>query len=213
MRNGLLGAGVVVALTGALLGSAGCVRVTSIDIPHPLTHGGVVPNRVSNPNMESSNYYGLPPATFQDDASLVSVDAQQACFAVTLRSDGDHANLATLSGWRVFMRGDPSIENMSPVFGPAAPEAVQPMQGSVPRRQYAGTYTSCVRYSYGTQCSQQPRYITVRVPAIVNVVSGGGAVCFAHGGTVNRGTQQLTLHLDDPNNVSRRMAFRWHFTQ
>lgn len=212
MREGFLRRGLLTVLAaGALVSATGCVRAISIDIPHPLTRGGVAPNRIPNPDEADSETYGLPYGTFQDEASLVSLDAQQACFAVSLRTDGDHPDRATLSYWRVFLRGDPNIENMSPNFGPAMAQSVQPMQGSVARQQYAGTYTTCTRYSYGTRCEQHPRYITVRVPAIVNVITGGGTVCFAHGGTINRATQQITLHLDDPNNVGRRIAFRWRF--
>jgi len=201
-----------VLVAAAFFGAGtGCVRAVSIDIPHPLTRGGVVPNRIPHVDVDTAAYFGLPYGTFNREASLVSLDAQQACFAVTLRSDGDHGDLATLSAWRVFVRGDPNIELMSPVFGPAAAQNVLPMQGSVPQQRYAGTYTTCTRYSYGVQCTNHPRYITVRVPAIVNVVTGGGAVCFPHGGTMNRATQQITLHLDDPGNVSRRLAFRWRF--
>lgn len=212
MTKGFLHRGLVAVLAvGALGSSVGCVRAISVDIPHPLTRGGVQPNRIPNPDESDSRYFGLPIGTFQDEASLVSLDAQQACFTVTVRTDGDHANLGTLGNWRVFLRGDPNIELMNPTFGPPAQQTVVAMQGSVPQRQYAGTYTTCTRYTYGTRCEQHPRYITVRVPAIVNVVTGGGAVCFAHGGTINRATQQVTLHMDDPGNVGRRVAFRWRF--
>ena len=47
-------------------------------------------------------------------------------------------------------------------------------------------------------------WVAVRDPAMITVVTGGGSVCFAHGGSVNPRTEQLTLHMDDPNNVGNR---------
>lgn len=199
------------SLVAAALATGGCVHAVTVQIPNPLTRG-LVPNRIPNEDQSTANYFGLPYNTFTSEASLVSLDAQRACFNVVLRVDGEHAPLATPANWRTFMRGDPNIENMEPIFGPPAQQQMQQMQGSIPRQRFAGYYTSCTRYSYGTQCTQQPRYITVREPAIITVITGGGSVCFAHGGTVNPRTEQITLHLDDQQNVSRRLAFRWRFT-
>jgi hypothetical protein len=200
-----------IVLALVLLASSGCVSAVTVQIPHPLTRGGVVANRIPQSDYDRASYFGLPPNTFTSEASLVTLDAQRACFALTLRVDGDQANLANPGEWRVYLRGDPNVENMEPVFGPPGPQTVTPMQGSIPRQQIAGYYTTCTRYSYGVQCTQSPRYVTVRYPALINVVQGGGSVCFAHGGTINRGTEQITLHIDDPNNALHRMAFRWRF--
>jgi len=190
----------------------GCVNAVTVQIPHPVKYG-LQPNRIPQSDIERSNYLGLPSNTFTSEASLISVDANQVCFGVTIRIDGDRAQLADLSQWRVFMRGDPRIEIMSPVFGPPAQQTAVQMQGSVPRQQLVGYTTQCHRYGNSVQCSQQPQYVTVRVPAIVNVLTGGGSVCFAHGGIVNLATEQLTLHLDNPNVVTHRMAFRWRFVR
>jgi hypothetical protein len=212
MSYGLLQRSVaVLATASALLVGGGCPREISVEIPHPLTHGGIAPNRLPNPDPAMADRYGLPLGTFQDDASLAVLDAQRVCFNVALRTVGDQAELATLHNWRVFLRGDPNIENMSPVFGQPAELSDTIMQGSVLQQQYAGTYTSCTRYSYGVSCNQYPRYITVRVPAQVHVIQGGGAVCFAHGGTINRATREITLHMDHPRSVATRVAFRWRF--
>jgi hypothetical protein len=194
----------------ALATAGGCVHAVTVQIPNPLTRG-LVANRVPNPDESTARYFGLPDNVFTSEASLVSLDPQRACFNVVLRVDGEHANLATPQAWRTFMRGAPNIENMEPIFGQPAQQQLAQMQGSIPRQRFAGYYTTCTRYSYGTQCSQQPRYITVREPAVITVVTGGGAVCFAHGGTVNPRTEQITLHMDDPNTVARRLAFRWRF--
>lgn len=198
-------------LASVMLTASGCVTAVTAQIPHPLIRGSVAPNRLQQADYDRASYYGLPSNTFTSEATLLSLDAQRACFGVTLRIDGDHANLATLGQWRVYLRGDPNIELMEPVFGPPGPPTVTPMHGSIPRQQFAGYYTSCTRYTYGTRCTQEPRYITVRYPAVVNVVSGAGTVCFAHGGAINPRTEQITLHLDDPDNSLHRLAFRWRF--
>jgi hypothetical protein len=195
----------------AALGASGCVNAVTVQIGHPLTRGGVPQNRIVQADEDRASYLGLPPNTFRNEASLVALDAQRACFALSLRIDGDHANLANPADWRVYLRGDPNIENTEPVFGPPAAQQVTPMAGSIPRQQLAGYTTNCTRIGSGVRCSQNPRYVTVRYPATINVVSGGGTVCFVHGGSVNRATEQLTLHMDDPNNALHRLAFRWRF--
>lgn len=196
-------------LAAATLTGAGCVTAVTVQIPHPLTRG-LVQNNVPVADDERAAYFTLPPGTFLRTASLVQIDAQRVCFAVTLAADGNRTQLADMGGWRTFLRSD-GFESMEPVFGPPAAQSVIPMRGTIPRQQFAGYYTSCTRYSYGTRCTQQPRYITVRDPAVINVVRGGGTVCFQHNGRINATTEQVTLHMDDPVTVTNRMAFRWRF--
>lgn len=206
--NGIVSTAMVAA---AVATTGGCVSAVTITIPNPLTRG-LVANRIPNADESTASYFGLPYGTFTSEASLVSLDPQRACFNVVLRVEGSHAQNATPANWRTFLRGDPNVENMEPIFGPPAPQQAMQMQGSIPRQRFAGYYTTCTRYSYGTRCSQQPRYITVREPAIITVITGGGSVCFAHGGQITPRTEQVTLHLDDQQNVSRRLAFRWRFS-
>ncbi|MEI8258772.1 MAG: hypothetical protein WCJ30_24140, partial [Deltaproteobacteria bacterium] len=117
--------------------------------------------------------------------------------------------LALPQGWRVFLRASGGLEDMQPVFGPPAPVYSQSYPGSIPHQQFMGMYTDCMRMGYGMNCTQRPRYVTVREPAMIPVATGSSSVCFAHGGRITAETAEITLHLDAPDDVTRRLAFRW----
>lgn len=189
---------------------SGCLTAVSIQMPHPLTRGVIVDHVIPSSDTQRAATYGLPPETFTSEARMNVLDAERVCFALTLRINGDQGNLAVPGEWRVYLRGDNGLENNQPVFGPPLAPTMTAMNGSVARQQLAGYYNNCTRVGGSLQCSQQPRYVTVRVPAVVNVLTGTGAVCFAHGGSVSRNTRQITLHLDDPDNALHRLAFRWN---
>jgi hypothetical protein len=202
-----LGAAAIVA--GAAL-TGGCVVAATTVIPHPVTHAGVVAtNRIVSLDRDRAGYFGLAEGVFAQEASLLLLDAQRACFAVTLRVERTTEALALPQGWRVFLRGSGGLEDMQPVFGPPAPVMVQNFPGTIPRQHFLGYYTDCVRMGYGTSCTQRPRYVTVREPAMIAVAAGTSSVCFAHGGRITANTDEITLHLDAPDDVTRRLAFRW----
>jgi hypothetical protein len=182
-----------------------CVNPATTVIPNPIVHHGLVANMVPQADTERAGYFGLPAGAFTNEASIVALDPQNICFAVTLRVEGQSPQLAQLSGWRVYLRGDPSVENMQPVFGPPTAPSVLSLPGSIPHQEFMGYSPYCGRWG----CNSSPRYLTVREPANIHVVAQSGSVCFAHGGAINAGTREITLHLDAHGDVMRRLAFRW----
>jgi hypothetical protein len=194
-----------------LLALSSCVTVSTTVIPHPATHGGTIgANRVPFVDRERAEYFAIPPLALASEASLLTLDPQRACFAVTVRAEQANQHLASAEGWRVFLRASGGYQNMQPIFGPPAPTYHQTFAGSVPRQQFAGYYMDCMRVGYAMNCTQRPRYVTVREPVPVTIVTGSSSVCFAHGGRIDANTTEVTLHLDAPDDVTRRMAFRWH---
>lgn len=187
-----------------------CVSTVSVRVPHPLVRGAVTPNSVPQTDVARAEMFALPDPTFVSVARLITLDAERICFDVSVRVDGARQNVARLDGWRVFLRGD-GWENLAPVFGPAYPLTVIPMAGSIPRQQFAGYSQNCMPMGRGMSCSPVPRYIIVREPATIQVLAGRGTVCFNHGGRITPATREVTLHLDDPEDVGYRMAFRWEF--
>lgn len=200
-----------VALCAALVVLPACVNTVSVQVPNPLVRGSVTPNRVPLTDVARAEQFGLPSSTFSSEARLIVLDSERLCFDVSVRVDGARSNIARLDGWRVFIRGD-GWENLEPVFGPAYPLTVIPMAGSIPRQQFAGYSQNCIPMGRGMSCTPQPRYVIVREPATIQVMAGRGTACFNHGGRMTRATREVTLHLDDPNDVGYRLAFRWQFT-
>jgi len=203
---------VSIGVSGALAlgGLSSCVVAATTIIPNPVTHAGVIAaNRIVSADSERAGYFAVPPMAFANEATLVMLDAQRACFAVTLRVERASQQLAVPQGWRVFLRASGGFENMQPIFGPPAQMYTQNFAGSVPRQQFMGYYSDCMRIGYGMNCTQRPRYVTVREPATIPVSTASSSVCFEHGGRINADTGDVTLHLDAPDDVTRRLAFRW----
>jgi hypothetical protein len=199
------------ALLALFLANAACVSVATTVVPHPITHRGLVAqNRVPFVDQERAEYFGIAPAALASEASLLALDRERACFSVTLRIEQANQHLANTDAWRVYLRASGGYQNMDPIFGPPAPNYQQTFAGSVPRQQFAGYYTDCMRVGYGMNCMQRARYVTVREPVAVTIVTGNTSVCFAHHGRIDANTTDVTLHLDAPEDVTRRMAFRWH---
>jgi hypothetical protein len=196
------------ALVPALL-AEDCVSAATTVIPNPAIHHSVAANLVPQADTERASFYDIPNLAFVNEATLLTLDGQNVCFAVTLRVEGQQPQLAALTGWRVYLRGDPDIEIMQPVFGPPTAPSVHTFQGSIPHQEYMGSLANCGRWG----CSSSPRYMTVRQPANIPVITESGSVCFAHGGSVNAGTRQITLHLDAHGDMTRRLAFRWQFAE
>jgi hypothetical protein len=193
------------------LANASCVSVATTVILHPITHGGTIAaNRVPFVDQERAGYFAIPARALSSEASLLTLDPQRACFAITLRAEQANQHLASPEGWRVFLRASGGYQNTQPIFGPPAPTYHQTFAGSVPRQQFAGYYMDCMRVGYAMNCQQRPRYVTVREPVPVTIVTGSSSICFAHGGRIDANTSDVTLHLDAPEDVTRRMAFRWH---
>jgi len=205
------------------LAAAGCTHAQSTQIPNPLVTGKVSQNAIQFPDRGTEMKFELPAGTLVHEASLVSLDDKEACFHVTLRAQGQKRNLANPKSWRVFLRGSPSFEDMSPEFKDLTPESETVVQGSIEKH---ATEHQEICDNSGSNCYQKEIVKTSREPAEIKVVTGGGTVCFANKGNIKKGTEEITLHLDDPNpdvsagagmgmgalaNLQNRVAFRWKF--
>ncbi|MEI8258332.1 MAG: hypothetical protein WCJ30_21865, partial [Deltaproteobacteria bacterium] len=85
------------------MSSSGCVYAATTVIPNPITHAGVVSaNRIASVDSERAGYYAVTPTAFANEASLLVLDAQRACFAVTLRVERANQQLTLPQRWRVF---------------------------------------------------------------------------------------------------------------
>jgi hypothetical protein len=86
--------------------------------------------------------------------------------------------------WRVFLRGKPTFEDMSPKFKDIAPVSEETVAGSVLLSSQSNQRV-CDNTGY---CYNKTVTTSTRVPQDVKVLSGGGTVCFANAGHLNKGT-------------------------
>jgi hypothetical protein len=208
-----------------LLGANACVRSESTTIPNPLKAGQIQQNRIKNPDPKAEARYALPSGTLFHEASLVVLDEEQICFDLVLRVDGQRRSLATPEGWRVFLRGKPEFEDKAPRFSTPAPPEETSVPGVIETR---ATANQRICDSSGNNCYTKDVVITSHTPGQIPIVKAGGVVCFANQGHVTKATQEITLHLDDPNpaqpaapdgttftfgggNLMNRVGFQWKF--
>src|SRR5262245_31935251 len=62
----------------------GCAHSSDVELRDPLAAGAVDINRIVKPHDYIENHRGLPRGSVADEAMLVSVDAQQICFGLTM---------------------------------------------------------------------------------------------------------------------------------
>jgi len=207
------------------LGAVACVHSESTQIPNPLKAGQIQENRIKNADRATEARFSLPSGTLFHEASLVALDEQQICFDLALRVDGQRRSLATPEGWRVFLRGKPEFEDKSPRFGATQPLEESSVPGVI---ETQSTANQRICDSDGGNCYTKDIVITSHTPGRIPIVKGGGLVCFANQGHVTKATQEITLHLDDPNpppapagngatftfgagNLMNRIGFQWKF--
>jgi len=217
----LLSLVLALVLALAAFSSVGCTRTSTIRIRNPAQIGHVEPNRVPIEYARSESLYALPPGSLTDEASLQSFEPRGACFAVTLRNFGEEAASSTLAGYSIRLTGPNDLEIETPAYVQPTETTVAQFQGQVPEQHQTGTTTQCVDNDPNTGACRrwdtQPVYDTVWVPGVVQVVTGGGTVCFANNGQLTPRTQGLSLDLRmrdvsaSNKYTTGRFSFVWEF--
>jgi hypothetical protein len=203
--------------------STGCVHAATMEVPNPVTSKQVPSNAIPFPRPYAEAAHGLPGGTLTDEAALLSVDNDKICFKLTLRSDGARADLAKPGGWRVFLRGKPEFEDMTPEITDEGDPEEKTMQGY---ETLASSAHQQVCDGEG-HCYDRNITTTARIPAEIKVETGKATVCFQNKGHLTGITEEMTLHLDDRTpqlsanqaqpgmfgawGGGQRVAFRWKF--
>jgi hypothetical protein len=203
----------VLMLLGLGAANLACVHAPTAMMANPLSSGQVSENEIHYRDNMNEQQLGVPTGTLAHDASLVSADDKELCFKVKLRTA--RKDLSSPKNWRVFLRGKPDFEDMSPRFKDSDRVTEEVVGGSVLLSSQSQQRV-CDNTGY---CYQKTITSSTRVPQDVKVLTGGGTVCFANAGHLGKGTEEVTLHLDDPSPPSAgmftglmgRVAFRWKF--
>jgi hypothetical protein len=182
-------------------------------MPNPLTAGSVGENDITYHDRSNEQQYGVPTGTLDHEASLISATDKELCFKLTIHTP--RKDLATPKNWRVFLRGKPTFEDMSPKFKETAHISEETVTGSTLVSSQSNQKV-CDNTGY---CYDKTITNSHRVPQDVKILSGGGTVCFANAGHLDKTTEEITLHLDDPSppaagmftGLMGRVAFRWKF--
>jgi hypothetical protein len=203
----------VLLVLGLGASALACVRAPTVNIPNPLSAGSVSENEIKYRDNMNEQQLGIQAGTLEHDATLVSADDKELCFKLKIHTA--RKDLSSPKGWRVFLRGKPTFEDMNPKFKGVESVQEEVMQGSVLLSSQS-TRKVCDNTGY---CIDQTVTNSHRVPQDVKVFTGGGTVCFKNDGHLDKATEEITLHLDDPSPPSAgmftglvgRVAFRWKF--
>jgi hypothetical protein len=211
-----------------LVAAAACTAGPSwTRLANPLRLGRVAVNRVVSDDVATSREYGLPPGALADEARLVALDRTRACFALTLRAESENADQASLAGWQIRLIRPERLAWSEPSSAETAATETAVYNGRRTREEYLGDGVRCssdpvsqrlgARTRSGAQwndrggrhCGVAGQTGPVVERAMVTVVRGGGTVCFAHGGAIDRATRDVQLELRSWNPPDRDLVFRW----
>ncbi len=199
----LIGAGVA----GAALGGGG--RSQSTTIAHPLVTGTLAANQLEIGSGGMEQEYAIPQGTLSDRASMTELTNERVCFAVQLTQLEENAGrYVDLRNWTIV--ADTDDGELAPTEVQPSAASVQSYSGQRGREVQTGSSTECTsrdQYSNCNRWEERPTYSTVYDPATINVVTGGGQICMAHGGRITPATESIELELENVDGGS--MSFEW----
>lgn len=188
-------------------------KTTTTAIRHPMQAGQIDQNRVPISSTAIESRHGLQPTTLDHEASLLSMDPQGICFNVRVRTidDGTGAAWTDLRNWEVTLntQGDNNVSLVSPSVE-LVPATSEVYNGLVEQEIVVGEKDECTERD-GSSCvrwEKRPIVETEMVPGQLNVVTGGGKVCFANQGNVTPQTPGIELRL---HRLANTLNFQWEF--
>lgn len=155
--------------------------------------------------------HGLPDGVLGAEASLISLDANHVCFDVILRTTNLRPELTDPRNWRALLIGEtPDFESQEvDVQGISAVRS----ERYVWRGHELVALAAQACQLAGTCDDERVNKATWSGPQL-EVLTGGGMVCFPTAGRVLPSTDVLVLRLDDmrsPRSARVRYDLRWEF--
>jgi hypothetical protein len=211
---------------GLALPLGGCAHAPDVELRNPLVAGAVDNNHIVKPHDYVENNRGLPKGSVADEAALLSVDAQQICFGLTMH-ELDPIDFKE-------MDVELKTSDSAPVeIARVEPEPVtfRNYDGLVPEVTVTGEQTVCARRNTDGVCTAwetHPIKTAHMVPGEVKVYEARGRLCFDNQRLVTAATNQVDLvikmrrrlNVEQPvggfgmwggGGNSKKIAFRWGF--
>jgi hypothetical protein len=206
-----------------VLSLVGCVHESDVELRNPLLAGAVDTNRIVKPHEYVENHRGLPRGSVADTATLLSIDAQQICFGLTMH-ELDPIDFREME---VELK-TPKGESAGQARVDPTPVTFQSYEGLVPEVRVTGEETVCSRRDGNGICvawQTRPTHATTMVPGEVRVYEAQGRLCFDNRQLVTASTEQVSLLVKMRRRMSqgggfgffgagggsKEMVFRWGF--
>jgi hypothetical protein len=210
---------------GIALPLAGCAHAADVELRNPLVAGAVDNNHIVKPHDYVENHRGLPKGSVADEAALLSVDAQQVCFGLTMH-ELDPIDFREMD---VELKG--SGEPIETARVEPEPVTFQSYDGLIPEVTVTGEQTVCARRNPDGICTAwetHPIKTAQMVPGVVKVYEAKGRLCFANQNAVTASTNQVDLVIKMRRRLNvaqpmggfgmwggggsaKKIAFRWGF--
>jgi hypothetical protein len=172
----------------------GCIRGSDVHIRNPIASGAIDPNTIVKTHEHTEDTFGLPRASLDDEARLVSADAQTICIALSLH-EIDPITLREMDA----KLSAPKAKDVKPSEIREEDPTATTHVGRLPHTEQVGSELSCTKRDDAGNClswSEQPTYATTYVPGAVDVHEAKGEVCFPNQGLLTAQTEQLTLEIE-----------------
>lgn len=207
-RTSLTMAGALLVLGGVANG--GCFLTETTPSPNnPLNSGRVPTARKFAPDHEAEKRYQLPDGSLAAEAAMLSLDPNEICFELVLRTSGERDDMVSPNSWQITMEGT-GPDYHSQDFTLKSTRAVEARSYADKGNKLLGLAAQACELA--GKCSEEATNKAVYSGNKYVALTGGGVICFAN--PLKPTTNYVRLRLEDRRVESRGFAervFVWEF--
>ncbi len=203
-----LGAGLALGL----LYTAGCAMFDSNPVPspnNPMNTGRVPTARKFAPDPDAEKRAKLPEGSLAAEAAMLSVDANEVCFELVLRSTGERDDMVSPNSWQITLEGTgPSYRTQDFVL--KSTRAIEARTYSEKGNAILGLAAQACELA--GKCSETAVNKAIYSGHKSVALTGGGIICYAN--PFKPTTNYARLRLEDRRAESNQLAervFVWEF--
>lgn len=204
--------GICSGLTLAMLATGGCALFNSTPTPspnNPMNTGRVPTARKFAPDPDAERRAKLPEGSLAAEAAMVSVDANEVCFELILRSTGTRDDMVSPNSWQITLEGTgPSYRSQDFVL--KSTRAVEARTYSEKGNAILGLAAQACELA--GKCSETAVNKAIYSGHQSVALTGGGIICYHNPFTAT--TNYARLRLEDRRTESNQLAervFVWEF--
>lgn len=190
-------------------GNLGCNEVLVPSQKNPMNTGRVPSGKKFAPDQSAEKRYKLPDGSLSAEASMVSVDAAEICFELTLRTTGERDDMVSPKEWQITLEGaDPDFRTQDFVL--KSTRAVEVRSYAEQGNQILGLAAQACNLA--GKCSDESTNKAIYSGRKYVTLTGGGIICYQN--MLKPTTAYVRMRLEDqrvPSNGFAEREFTWEF--
>lgn len=197
---------------GCLLVLGGCALFNPNPTPspnNPVNTGRVPTARKFAPDTDAEKRAKLPEGSLAAEAAMVSVDPNEVCFELVLRTTGERDDMVSPNSWQITLEGTgPSYRTQD--FTLRSTRAVEVRSYAEKGNQFLGLAAQACQLA--GKCSDESVNKAIYSGNKYVALTGGGIICFAN--PFKPTTNYARLRLEDRRTETRNFVeriFVWEF--